>query len=85
MGMGEFYCGATLVRVVGPGFTAGLLLDPVTDCVVFAAPILRHLTGQPRAKLRQTFQRLGWKATIVPRGAARAAGRPRARQSSLPR
>lgn len=64
---GQFYAESTLVRVVGPGFVAGMLLDPVTDCVVFTAPLLRYLTGQPRAKLRRTFARLGWKATIVAR------------------
>jgi hypothetical protein len=65
---GKLYTESTLVRVVGRGFVAGMLLDPATDRVVFAAPILRHLTGQPRAKLRETFVRLGWKATIVRSG-----------------
>lgn len=67
MSPGELYCNSLLVRVVGPGFVAGMLLDPTTDRVVFAAPLLRHLTGQHRDKLRQGFQRLGWKATILRR------------------
>ena len=64
---GRIYCDSLLVRVVGPGFVAGLLFDPAIDRVVFAAPLLRHLTGQPRDKLRRTFARLGWTATIVKR------------------
>jgi hypothetical protein len=67
---GEFYGHCLLVRVVAPEprpFVAGMLLDPATDRVVFTAPILAHLIDQPRDKLRQTFARLGWKATIVPR------------------
>ena len=48
-------------------FCAGLLIDRATDRVVFAAPILRHLMGQPADKLRQGFTRLGWRATIVRR------------------
>ena len=70
MTIGEVYCDSLLVRVVCDGprpFVAGLLLDPATQCVVFAAPILRHLLGQRRDKLRQGFDRLGWRATIVPR------------------
>lgn len=64
---GEFYCACTLVRVVGPDFVAGMLLDPATQRIAFAAPILRHLVGHKREKLRQTFARLGWRATIVRR------------------
>ena len=60
---GERYCNATLVRVVGPNFVAGLLVE--NDRCVFTAPILRHYMGQPADKLRQSFKRLGWKATIV--------------------
>jgi len=67
MSAGEAYCNGTLVRVVGPNFVAGLLIDPTTDRCIFAAPILRHLTGQPADKLRQGFRRLGWRATIVKR------------------
>jgi hypothetical protein len=44
-----------------------LVIDRTTDRVVFAAPILRHLMGQPADKLRQGFKRLGWRATIVRR------------------
>ena len=67
---GERYCDGILVRVVCDGprpFCAGLLIDRATDRVVFAAPILRHLMGQPADKLRQGFTRLGWRATIVRR------------------
>lgn len=72
MTLGALYTESLLVRVVCDGprpFVAGLLLDPLTERVVFAAPILRHLTGQHRVKLRQGFDRLGWRATIVKRGA----------------
>lgn len=69
------YFEATLVRVIGTThndrggqpFCAGLLMDPTTEQIIFAAPILRYLVGQPRAKLQQTFRRLGWRATIVQR------------------
>ena len=64
---GEVYCDCILVRVIGPDFVAGMLVDPKTDRIVFTAPILRHLTGRHRDKVRQGFQRLGWKATIVRR------------------
>jgi hypothetical protein len=64
---GETYCQGMLVRVVAPGFVAGLILDRTTERVTIAAPILRYLIGQHRDKLRQTFKRLGWRATIVPR------------------
>jgi hypothetical protein len=62
---GEAYCTGMLVRVVGPNFVAGLIFDRETGRVIIAAPILRHLMGQHRDKLRQTFKRLGWRATIV--------------------
>jgi hypothetical protein len=54
-----------LVRVVGHRFVAGLIFDRETDRVIMAAPILRHLVGAHRDKLRETFARLGWRATIV--------------------
>jgi hypothetical protein len=66
---GEVYCNGTLVRVVAPHFVAGLIIDPVSQRVVIAAPILNYLRGQHADKLRQTFKRLGWKATIVKRSA----------------
>lgn len=62
---GELWHRATIVRVIGPNFTAGLLIDPDTDRCVFAAPILRHYLNQPADKIRQGFKRLGFKATIV--------------------
>lgn len=71
--MGDLYTESLLVRVVCDGqwpFCAGLLIDRTTQRVVFTAPILRHYIGQPADKVRQSFQRLGWRATIVKRGAA---------------
>ena len=68
---GEQYADGILVRVVCDGqhpFCAGLLIDRASNRVVFAAPILRHLIGQHADKLRQSFKRLGWRATIVKRG-----------------
>ncbi len=62
---GQAYCQGMLVRVVGHRFVAGLIFDRTTDRVIFAAPILRHLVGAHRDTLRQTFTRLGWRATIV--------------------
>jgi hypothetical protein len=67
--VGEVYCNALLVRVVGLDFVAGMLVDPQTQRVVHAAPILRHLIGQHRDKVRQGFDRLGFRASIVKRGA----------------
>jgi hypothetical protein len=64
---GELYCNSLLVRVVGPNFVAGMLVDPESGRILFTAPILRHLTGQHRDKVRQGFDRLGWRATIVKR------------------
>lgn len=66
--IGSAYCVGTLIRVVCDSdrpFTAGIIIDPNTDCAIFAAPILKHLIGAPSRKLRQVFARLGWKATIV--------------------
>jgi len=65
--LGAAYCEGVLVRVMGPGFTAGIIIDRETDRAIFAAPILSHLIGQPAARLRLSFARLGWRATIVPR------------------
>ena len=65
---GEIYTAGMLVRVVCDAprsFVAGMIVDRETERVVFTAPLLRHLMGQHRAKLRQTFARLGWRATIV--------------------
>jgi len=67
---GERYCDGILVRVVCDGqhpFCAGLLIDRTTDRVVYSAPILRHYMGQPADKVRKSFRRLGWRATIVRR------------------
>lgn len=66
---GERYCSTILVRIVGPNFVAGMLIDRETRKAVVTAPILGFLRGQHEDKLRQTFRRLGWKATIVNRGA----------------
>lgn len=65
MTRGEAYTAGMLVRVVGPDFTAGLIFDRQTMRVVITAPILGYLRGQHADKLRQTFRRLGWRATIV--------------------
>lgn len=67
---GEAYCTGKLVRVVAPGFVAGLIIDPATGRAVITAPILGYLRGQHEDKLRQTFKRMGWRATIVRRKAA---------------
>jgi hypothetical protein len=62
---GEQYAAAKLVRVVGPGFTAGILIDPRSGCAFFSAPILRHYLGQHEDQLRASFARLGFRATVV--------------------
>ena len=54
-----------LVRVVAPHFVAGMIVDPDTDRVVYAAPILAWAKGMQRDKLRQSLIRLGWRASIV--------------------
>ncbi|HEY1441420.1 MAG TPA: hypothetical protein VGF65_11390 [Mycobacterium sp.] len=46
-------------------FCAAILIDPDTGICFFAAPILRWCVNQHQDKLRQSFKRLGWKATIV--------------------
>jgi hypothetical protein len=62
---GERYIDAKLVRVIGPGFCAGLLFDRDTDVCFFTAPILAWCRNQHADKLRQSFKRMGWRATIV--------------------
>lgn len=57
----------TLIRIVAPDFVAGMVIDRNTQRAVITAPILAYLRGQHADKLRQTFKRLGWRATIVPR------------------
>ena len=53
-----------LVRVAGPQFVAGLLMDERNICVN-AAPVLRHCIGRNREDLREWFQSRAWKATVV--------------------
>jgi hypothetical protein len=75
--LGEIYCTATLVRVVGEmttgphskpkPFCAGILIDPATQRAVFSAPILKQLRGATADQLRHHFARMGWRATIVQR------------------
>jgi hypothetical protein len=68
MTAGEAYCAGKLVRVVADGrygFVAGIIISRDTGRAIFAAPILRHYLGQHQDKLRQSFRRLGWRATIV--------------------
>jgi len=76
---GKAYCDGMLVRVACDGahpFVAGMIVDPQTERVIATAPILRYLMGQHRDKLRQTFARLGWKATIVRPRASRPSPAP---------
>ena len=61
---GERYCAAKLVRVVGPGFVAGLLIDRDTGVCFHSAPILAWCRRQHEDKLRQSFKRLGYRATL---------------------
>jgi hypothetical protein len=66
--IGEAYATGKLVRVVARGkypFTAGLIIGRETGRVAYAAPILWHYLGQPEDKVRASFKRLGWQATIV--------------------
>jgi hypothetical protein len=77
MSPGDVYCAAKLVRVVGEmttgpnsapkPFCAGLLIHPETGRAIVTAPILNWARGQHQDKLRQSFARLGWKATVVRR------------------
>lgn len=79
MSIGDAYCDGLLVRVVGemtrgPGrpslpFCCGIIFDRDTGRAVIAAPLLRNFLGQHRDKLRLTFRRMGWRATIVKRSA----------------
>jgi hypothetical protein len=48
-------------------FCAGIIFDRQTGRAVIAAPLLRDFLGQHQDKLRQTFARLSWRATIVRR------------------
>lgn len=65
MTAGEAYCTGKLVRVVADNFVAGIIIERDSKRAVIAAPILRHYLGQREDKLRQSFKRLGWCATIV--------------------
>jgi hypothetical protein len=67
---GQAYSAAKLVRVIASGphsFCAGILIDETTGRVICAAPILGWTMNQHQDKLRQSFKRLGWKATVVRR------------------
>jgi hypothetical protein len=74
---GEAYCDGLLVRVRGvmtrgPGrpalpFCCGIIFDRDSGLAVIAAPLLRDFLGQHQDKLRLTFRRMGWRATIVRR------------------
>ena len=60
-----------------PDVTQVVLLEFVRRCLAYltekrslsltAPPLLRYLRGQHRVQLRRYFQRMGWRATIVPR------------------
>lgn len=67
---GEAYTRGTLVRVVCESwrpFCAGLIIHPETRLCCVTAPLLRHYLGYHEDKIRESFRRLGWKATIVRR------------------
>jgi hypothetical protein len=52
----------TLIRIDAPHFCAGIELDgdgPAAR-VIRAAPILRYMTGWPRARAVQVARRNGW-------------------------
>jgi hypothetical protein len=53
-----------LIRVTGPNFVAGLVLDE-DDMVRVAAPILKWAIDMPADTLRAELARRGFKATIV--------------------
>jgi len=57
----------TLVRVDGPGFAAGLVLDE-HDCCVETAPILRWAIDLTREELRGEFIRRGLRASVIGEG-----------------
>lgn len=75
--LGWHYANGMLVRVVGEmtrgagkpslPFSCGIIFDRETGRAVIAAPLLRDFLGQHQDKLRLTFRRMGWKATIVKR------------------
>lgn len=52
-----------LIRVVAPHFVAGVEFDGRR--VVCCAPILhRHIKGKTGEQIRDTFDRLGWRASV---------------------
>jgi hypothetical protein len=53
-----------LVRVVGPNFVAGLVLDE-DNMVRVSAPILRWAIGLSEQSLRTELNRRGYKAFLV--------------------
>ena len=57
----------TLVRVDGPGFAAGLVLDDQERCIL-AAPILGGVVGVTRDDLRDEFRRRGLRASVIGEG-----------------
>jgi hypothetical protein len=57
----------TLVRVDGPDFAAGLVLDDQERCT-HSAPILRWAVGMTREDLRAEFERLGLRASVIGEG-----------------
>jgi hypothetical protein len=75
MTLGEAYCTGKLVRVTGEmttgprtppkPFCCAVIIHPETGRAAFAAPLLRYLIGRHQDKLRQHFQRMGWRATVV--------------------
>jgi hypothetical protein len=57
----------TLVRVDGPGFAAGVVLDE-QGCCVQAAPILNWAVGMTRDDLRKEFEQRGFRASVIGEG-----------------
>lgn len=78
--LGWHYANGLLVRVVGEmtrgprakplEFSCGIIFDRETGRAVISAPLLRDFLGQHQDKLRLTFRRMGWRATIVKRSTA---------------
>lgn len=54
-----------LIRVEAPQWVAGLIL--ADDRCVRAAPILRWTVNLRRQQIKDSFERKGWKATVVSR------------------
>jgi hypothetical protein len=52
-----------LAQIRAPSFTAGIVL--FGDKVVEAAPIVRHMRGWSRAKVREECKRMGWDISVV--------------------